>query len=273
MSSTRWFSLSSAVTLAMTCGVTGAASQEAEPTPWRFAVGESFEYVVGLGNLRAGRGVLAVEGYEDHGGVPAYKVSLSIQAGGGPFKFEDEYTSWIALDPVRSLRIEKKLHEGNKRFHRRYELDYQEGAYRVEEWDDGLSSYVPVGGPDGRAAIPDPALDDVAFLYLLRLLSLEPGASYEFRSHFEREGNPVSFRVLGRERVRVPAGRFNTLVVLPTLPAMGIFSRDADARLYLSDDPRRLIVKLTTTTRFGTIALHLRSYEEGTPSVAEATIR
>jgi hypothetical protein len=234
-------------------------------------VGESLEYVVGLGNLRAGRGLLTVEGYEVHGGVPVYRVLLRIEAGGGIFKFHDEYTSWIALDPVRSLQIEKRIYEGNKRFHRRYEFDYVEQSYRAEDWDDQLASYVPVRGADGNAAIPDPALDDVAFLYLLRLLALEPGSNYEFRSHFEPGGNPVSFKVLGRERVRVPAGRFNTVVVHPTLPAMGIFSRDANARLYVSDDPRRLIVKLTTTTRFGTIALHLRRYVEGIPSVADAT--
>jgi hypothetical protein len=248
-----------------------AVSQTADLAPWRFAVGESLEYVVGLGAIRAGRGLLAVEAYETYRGVPAYRVSLRIEASVPFVQFEDHLTSWIATDPVRSLGIEKVIHEGDKRSRHRYELDYERGAYRAEEWDDRSASYVPMNGSPGSEAIPDPALDEVAFLYLMRLLALEPGARYEFGSHFQPAGNPVVFRVIGKEKVRVPAGRFNTVVVDPVLPAMGILRRDAGARVYLSDDDRRLIVKLTTSTRFGTIALHLREYTEGTGAVADAS--
>jgi hypothetical protein len=239
--------------------------------PWRFAVGESLEYVVGLGPINAGRGRLTVEAYEVYRGMRAYRVSLSIEASVPFVAFEDRWTSWIATDPVRSLGIEKAIHEGDTRYRRRYELDYERGTYRAEEWDDRLASYVPMRGSVGSAPIPDPALDEVAFLYLMRLLALEPGARYEFGSHFEPGGNPVVFRVLGKEKVRVPAGRFNTVVVDPVLPAMGIFRRDAQAKVYLSDDARRIIVKLTTSTKFGTMALHLREYTEGTEAVADAS--
>jgi hypothetical protein len=252
-------------------GASRAASQTTDAAPWRFAVGESLEYVVGLGPIKAGRGLLAVEAYESYRGVPAYRVSLTIEASVPFVQFKDHMTSWIATDPVRSLGIEKAIHEGGTRFRRRYELDYERGAYRGEEWDDRSASYVPMIGSPGSAAIPNPALDEVAFLYLLRLLALEPGARYEFGSHFQPAGNPVVFRVLGKEKVRVPAGRFNTIVVDPVVPAMGILKRDAGARVYVSDDARRIIVKLTTSTRFGTIALHLREYTEGTGAVVNAS--
>ena len=271
MSSTRRCVLPLLPALLVAGGASRAASQTADPAPWRFAVGESLEYVVGFGPINAGRGLLAVEAYEVYRGVPAYRVSFTIEANVPFVVFKDHLTSWIATDPVRSLGIEKAIHEGDTRFRRRYELDYEQGAYRAEEWDDRRASYVPMNGSLGSGAIPDPALDEVAFLYLMRLLALEPGARYEFGSHFEPTGNPVVFRVLGREKVRVPAGRFNTVVVDPVLPAMGIFSRDARARVYLSDDARRIIVKLTTSTKFGTITLHLREYTEGTGAVAEAT--
>lgn len=248
-----------------------AVSQTADPAPWRFAVGESFEYVVGVGPIRAGRGLLAVEAYEIYRGVPAYRVSLTIEANVPFVELEDHLTSWIATDPVRSLGLEKAIHEGDTRFRHRYEIDYELGAYRGEEWDDRSASYIPMSGSPGSTAIPNPALDEVAFLYLMRLLALEPGARYEFGSHFQQTGNPVVFQVLGREKVRVPAGRFNTVVVDPVLPAMGILRRDSGARVYVSDDDRRIIVKLTTSTRFGTIALHLREYTEGTEAVADAS--
>lgn len=270
MSSTRRYAPPLFAALLVAGGTTKAISQPVDPAPWRFAVGESLEYVVGIGPINAGRGRLAVEGFEAYRGVPAYRVSFSLEASVPFVSLEDRFTSWIATDPVRSLVIEKSEHEGDKKSRRRWELDYDTGTYRLEEWNEDAKSYVPVSGADGSAAIPDPALDEVAFLYLMRLLTLEPGSRYEFGSHYEPTGNPVVFRVLGKEKIRVPAGRFSTVIVDPVLPSTAIFGRDARARVYVSDDDRRLIVKLTTATKFGTLALHLRRYSEGTGVVAEA---
>ena len=93
--------------LFVTGGTTNAISQTADPAPWRFAVGESLEYVVGIGPINAGRGRLAVEGFEAHRGVPAYRVSFALEASVPFVTLEDRFTSWIATDPVRSLVVEK----------------------------------------------------------------------------------------------------------------------------------------------------------------------
>lgn len=242
-----------------------AAAVEADPTPpaWTFGVGESLEYGVGLGRIKLGRGRLAVEALEMDVGVPTYRVALTLELGVAFLKVEDRRTSWIATEPLRALRLEKKMRKGSDRSQRRYVFDYASRAFRAEQWDEEAGAYVAIVGPEGSGKIPVPALDEIAFLYLVRLLPLEPGADYQFGSYYEVDGNPVTFRVLQRERIRVPAGRFDAVVVEPIFPAMAGFEEGSNARLYLSDDERRIILKLTTSTKAGPISFHLREYSEG----------
>lgn len=239
------------------------SSTGAPAASWSFGVGESFEYVVGLGPVKAGHATLSVEARESVAGIPTHRVVLHVQAGLVFFRADDRYESWIAAGPLRSVRVEQRVEEGTRRRRDRFELDYEAGCVRALAWDERTGGYVPAPEERGCSSLSGPALDEVGFLYLLRTLPVEPGRTHRFDSHFLPDGNPVLFRVLGREEVRVPAGEFETIVVAPVLPGMAIFSTDADARLYVSDDPRRLLVKVTTSTKLGTLSLHLRRYEPG----------
>jgi len=66
--------------------------------------------------------------------------------------------------------------------------------------------------------------------------------------------------VMRRERIVVPAGTFNAIVVRPTIKTKGIFAEDGEAELWLSDDDRRMVLQLKTKVSFGTLSLFLRSY-------------
>ena len=68
-------------------------------------------------------------------------------------------------------------------------------------------------GDMGRLATALP-LDDISFLYFVRTLPLEIGQTYTLPRYFKKEGNPVVIKVEGKRVVEVPAGTFNTIVVL-----------------------------------------------------------
>jgi len=100
-------------------------------------------------------------------------------------------------------------------------------------------------------------MDDVSFVYFARTLALVPGQCYELRRYFRPEGNPVVIRVLRRDTISVPAGRFPAIVIQPELTTAGIFSKDGRAELWLSDDPSRLVLQLKSQLAFGSINLYL----------------
>src|SRR5437773_2143430 len=69
-------------------------------------------------------------------------------------------------------------------------------------------------------------LDDGSFLYFLRTIPLEVGKEYSFDRYFRPDRNPVRIQVLRRERVSVPAGQFDAVVVRPIINAKGVFSEN-----------------------------------------------
>ena len=92
-------------------------------------------------------------------------------------------------------------------------------------------------------------------------MPLEVGKRYEYQRYFRPDRNPVIVVVLKRERISVAGKKFNAIVVRPIIPkGRGIFAEHADARMWLSDDPQRLMLALTSDFSFGTVTLKLKEF-------------
>ena len=190
---------------------------------WPFRVGERATYAVTLGPVKVGGASLAVEAADTIRGTPTWRVAMALRGGTFFYHLDDRQVSWIAPRPFRSLRFEQHLREGSYRRDRRYCLDQRAGRYwRFDRADDG-GWRSPPGDDDRDEGMPMPpaALDEIAFLYFARTLSLAPGTTYRFARYFEAEGNPVVLEVLRRETITVPAGRFRTVVVHPIIRTGG----------------------------------------------------
>jgi hypothetical protein len=111
--------------------------------------------------------------------------------------------------------------------------------------------------------IPSGALDEISYLYLARLLPLEVGQRYEFERYFKEDGNPATVEVLRREEIRVPAGRFKTIVLRPEIATDGMFGEGGEAEVYVTDDERRIPVRLKTSLSVGSGNMYLTGYDPG----------
>lgn len=256
------------VLLATVPGLSGAPGQAPPDGAWRFPVGERAEYAVyvGLGSVRAprplGEASLAVEAIEEVRGTPTYRVALEVE-GGVPlvYRMDNRQVSWVAPDPTRALRFAEILREGDYRRDRVYRLDQEEHVYaRLDRSDDGDYAVEP---SEVEVPMPEASLDEVSFLFFTRTLPLKVGETYRFDRFFEADGNPVILEVLRRETVRVPAGRFETVVVRPIVHTDGLFAEEGQAEVYLSDDDRRIIVQIKSRMRLGEINMYLTEYRPG----------
>ena len=227
---------------------------------WPFEVGEEAEYDVTFGPIHIGRAHLSIEAEESIRETSTYRLVFEINGGVPFYRIDDRTVSWLAIKPYRSVRFEQVLREGGYRRHRRYELYHDALTVTREDWDEEDDEYKP-HPKQQDLPIPVGALDEISYLYLIRTLPLEVGHTYTFNEYFENEGNPVVVEVLRRERVRVRAGIFHTIVVRPTIQADGMFAEDGEAEVYFSDDDRRLIVQLKTKMGIGEINMYLREFE------------
>ena len=102
----------------------------------------------------------------------------------------------------------------------------------------------------------------------MRSLDLEPGDTLTFFNYFRPDRNPVIIRVLERDTIDVPAGRFPSIVIQPIVQG-GIFGENKNGRMWISDDERRLIVQMKTNLGFGNITMRLTDFTMGREEPAQ----
>jgi hypothetical protein len=229
-------------------GVTPNAAQTSFP----FSVGELAQYDVKFGGLKVGSASTLVKGIEDVRGIPALHTIFRLNGGTFFFRVNDVFESWIDRETFSSLRFYQTQQEGTNDRAKRYEIYPDRGTY-IE---------MDKKPPREHAGVRDP-LDDGSFLFFVRTLDLEVGHTYESQRYFRPERNPIRVRVLRKETIDVPAGRFRCVVVQPVIKTPGIFSENGNAEVWLSDDSRHVLVQLKSKLSFGSINLYLRSYKPG----------
>jgi len=218
-----------------------------------FGPGERAEYQVKLGGIGVGDGTMEILDLITVNGFSTYHARLHVE-GGIPFaRVDTKLDTWLDVAGLFSRRFEQNQKEIRYRRHRIFDFDPENRTYQQR-------------GRDTTLTLPtDRPLDDVAFLYYARTLPLRVGDTYTIPRYFKDDGNPVVLKVLRKERVKVPAGEFDTIVVQPIIQTDGLFGEGGEAEVFFSDDDRRLIVHLRSKVPIvGSLSLHLRNYEPGT---------
>ena len=65
--------------------------------------------------------------------------------------------------------------------------------------------------------------------------------------------------VLGREKVGVAGKKWRAIVVRPKIPqGRGIFAEKSETRIWLSDDPQRIVLAIQSNFSFGQVTLKLK---------------
>lgn len=256
--------------LALAAGVVGApaAAQDTRvavaprvdsaPLPPRtdvpFATGERADYQVKFGPFSVGRGSMEVVGLDTVRGRETWHIRFRVRGGMPGFRVDDRMESWIDTRTLASLRFYQQLDQGRYEAERRFEI-FPGSTYVEGERE-----------PQPTVELP---LDDGSFLYFVRTIPLEVGQEYVFDRYFRPDRNPVRILVLRKERIRVPAGEFETIVIRPIIKARGVFSENGRAEVWLTDDDRRLMVQIKSRMKVGSLNLYLRSYSTG-PTLSDS---
>ncbi len=116
--------------------------------------------------------------------------------------------------------------------------------------------------------VPPQTVDFVAMVFRLRTLPLEPGSRHEFQVLAGRTVSRVVAEVTGREKVETRAGLFPAVKVRVPTGFTGRFSEKNPTFVWFSDDPRRIVVRISTDFGIGRAMAGLVSYAPG-KSLAE----
>ena len=219
-----------------------------------FGPGEEATYQIKFGVFNVGEGRLSVAGVDTVRGHPAYRLELFLEASVLVGKIKYDMKSWLDTNALVSRRHVRDLIELGTPRHRFYEIYPEERRWHRTDND------------ERGATLHACPLDDVAFFYYLRAQRFSLGDTFEAQRYFKEDGNPVRVEVLRKDRVEVPAGTFNTIVIRPTIQTDGLFSKDGRAEIHLSDDANRDVVYMRVEIPVvGSMTLHLKEVRRGTP--------
>jgi hypothetical protein len=241
--------LAAALVLGSFGGATAVRVRSLNAPAVPFGPGEKSTFEVRFGAVKVGGGSLEVVGIDNIRGRQAWHTAFRVQGGTFFYRVDDSYESWIDTETLNSLLFIRQIQEGTRDRTQNYDIMPETGQY-VERTRQKTTTKKTVEQP----------LDEAAFLYFVRTIPLVVGRSYDFNRYFIPERNPVHLKVLRKERVTVPAGTFNAIVVQPVIKTKGIFSEKGEAQVWLSDDPSRMLLQVKSKLSFGSLNLYLKSY-------------
>lgn len=229
-----------------------AAVQDAGPVAGQdrldrtFPVGERFTYDVKFSAVKVGSAWMEVLGATQVRGTEALHVKFEVKGGTFFYHVHDVLESWIDTARFQSLRHHQDYEEGGRDRERWFEMFPERRTYQERGKEELPSSERP--------------LDEGSFLYFVRTIPLEPGRTYEFNRYFRPDRNPVRLTVVRRERISVPAGTFDAILLRPVIKAKGLFGEGGKAEIWLADDSTRALLQLKTSLPIGSLNLYLREY-------------
>jgi hypothetical protein len=226
----------------------GASTPPPSPPqfPLRFGPGERLSYDVSLNDAKVGKAVFEVMGKTEMAGRSVYHVVSKIKSNKWVSLFsriDDQIETYIDVEAGYSHRI--KINKRRRKGEEEKTVDFDQVGHHAIQFKDNRQEVFD---------IPPKAQDFLSSLYFLRVQErLEPGASVFIDLHQNEKNWQLEVRVLEKEELSTPAGTFKTIKVQASFPDGGLFKSKGDLVIWLTDDDKRVPVRLQSDGKRGTM--------------------
>lgn len=104
------------------------------------------------------------------------------------------------------------------------------------------------------------AQDGISSFYYIRTLPLEIGKSYTFPVVNNGKLRNVRVTAIRKERLSTKIGELPTIVVKPEVVLDGVMATYGDSFIWISDDDRRILLKIDAKIKVGSIIAYLKEH-------------
>lgn len=216
-----------------------------------FDVGERLVFDVGYAFVTAGEAVMSIPSVDTVQGRPVYHVVFTVNS--TPtfsmfYKVEDRYETLLDKEGMFPWKFVQQIREGGYSRDFSAEFDQIANVARVE---------------DRVYQIPPYVHDVVSAFYFARTLDysvMRVGQKTIVENFYKDTTYPLAIKFLGHQRVSVDAGKFDCLVVEPLIKEGGLFKSEGRVIIWLTNDERKVPIKVSTKVIIGSIDAELREY-------------
>lgn len=216
-----------------------------------FRVGERLVFDVGWSFINAGEAVMSIPRIDTVAGRPAYQVLFTVNSTptfSWIFKVEDRYETILDRDGLFPWRFSQHIREGKYSRDFEAEFDQRKHVARAEKKEYPIPPYVH---------------DIVSAFYFARTLdysTFRPGQKHLLHNFYKDTTYQLAIKFLGYQRVNVDAGKFDCVVIEPLIKEGGLFKSEGRIIIWLTNDERKIPVKVSTEVAIGSIETELREY-------------
>ncbi len=217
-----------------------------------FGFGERLEYNVGYKFITAGTASFTIGKQPVMvAGRPCFDIRFevaSLKSLDFLYRVRDRYRTFVDVDGIFPWKFEQNIREGGFR-------------------KDFAASFDHIGKTatttEGSFPIPAFVHDIVSAFYYIRALDLSQykrGDVVYLQNFFDRETHDLAVRILGRQQIEIESGTYKCIVVETVIKSGSLFKFEGKLLLWLSDDARRIPVKVSTKIPIGSIDAELTGY-------------
>ncbi len=216
-----------------------------------FTVGERLVFDVGYSFITAGEAIFEVPRVDSVNGRPCFVIQFSVNSTPSfswIYRVEDRYETVVDVEGFFPWRFSQHIREGKYARDFKAEFDQINNVARTTE---------------GIFPIPPYVQDIVSALYYTRTVDFSDfhvGQKIPMQNFYKDSTYSLNVKYLGRQPMKVKAGTFNCIIVEPQVSQGGLFKSEGRVLIWITDDERKIPVKVTTEVVIGTIDAELRAF-------------
>lgn len=222
-----------------------------------FTYGERLSFEISYGFLTAAEVFMNISPSPvSFFGRDAYEINFDVNSRSSfdlIYKVRDNYKSYIDAKGIFPWKFEQHIRE--KDYSRDFEITFNQLDHIVK---------TKLGSEQKQYDnIPEYVHDIISAFYYARTLDFRNSKEGDIQTvqYFYKDGvYPLDIRFKGRENVDVDAGEFRTIIVEPGLKE-GFTSTTSDITIWLTDDDRKIPVKVKMKIIIGALVAELTKYE------------
>jgi hypothetical protein len=216
-----------------------------------FGAGEYLKFDIHYGFVSAGEAIMRISDTVYHSGRKCLKIDFTVNS--KPFfdmvyKVRDRYHTILDADGLFPWRFEQHIREGGYTRDFTAEFDQLQHVARTSE---------------GEYRVPPYVHDIMSAFYFARTIdytNFTVGQKVHLQNFYKDSTYELDVRFKGRQEIEVEAGTFKCIVVEPLAREGGLFKSDGRVYVWLTDDERRMPVRVSSKIAIGSVDSDLKEF-------------
>ncbi len=229
-----------------------------------FRVGEKVTFDVSYFKVTAGELNMEIKPMVTVNGRKAYHFEVNGKS--TPFfskmyAIDDKVTTYLDYEELRPLSLQVSIKESTQLGETRTFYDWK--TNKANYWQKKIVKDKGERNKKLEWDILPYSQNVVSVAWYLRAFDLTVGKKHAVRIADEGKNIVFTGEVLRKEKLETPAGVLDTVVVTPRITADGVFKPIGEVLIWFTDDDRKLLVRLESKIKVGTVVAKVRTIERG----------